>query len=62
MAQRRYEIVRYYRDRNKPCEVQKQDVSLEEAQAHCQDTKSRDREAGWFDGYRLQLHAGHPCP
>lgn len=51
MIQRWYEIVRFYADRPLHPEVRKTGLSLEEAQAHCQDPTTRE-EGVWFDGYR----------
>ncbi len=46
-----YEIVRFYSDSNKAQKVQKQGLTLEEAQEHC--SLESTHEAGvWFDGYR----------
>lgn len=53
-----YKIVRFYRDDNKPSEVIKAGLTLEEAQAHCNDPATRHQnysEVGWFDGYVAEL-------
>ena len=44
-----YKIIRFYKDhyRNR---VIKRGLTLEEAQAHCSDPKTR-KEGKWFDGY-----------
>jgi len=44
-----YKIIRFYKDhyRNR---VIKRGLTLEEAQAHCSDPKTR-KEGVWFDGY-----------
>ena len=44
-----YNIIRFYSD-DKPSKIVKRDVTLEEAQEHCNDPATS--EAGkWFDGY-----------
>ena len=50
----RYMIIRYFRDPSEPKRCIKLDLTLEEAQEHCNDEDSHDVEAGWFDGYTLQ--------
>lgn len=47
-----YNIVRFYRDSDTPSEVIREGLTLEEAQAHCQDETTRDSDGAWFDGYR----------
>jgi hypothetical protein len=60
-----YEVVRFYQDPDIPNEVIKSGLSLEEAQAHCNDPETSSStatspaarqltiDAGpWFDGYR----------
>ena len=44
-----YKVVRYFFDRNKEAKVIKTDLTLEEAQEHCQDESTEG--PGWFDGY-----------
>ena len=46
----RYKIVRFFQ--NKPEKIIKENVSLPEAQAHCE--KESTHGPGWFDGYREQ--------
>lgn len=51
-----YEIVRFHRDSEHPDHrrVMESDLTLEEAQAHCDDPQTREEdEQGtvWFDGY-----------
>ena len=49
----KYEIVRYFGpDVGKPPEVQRRNLTLEEAQKHCSDPSAEGD--GWFDGYREQ--------
>lgn len=45
-----YKIVRFYRD-DKPREIIKTGLTLEEAQAHCNDPATHNEAEGWFDGY-----------
>ena len=48
-----YKIIRFYKDkpvRSHGEEIIKKNVSLEEAQAHCNDPATAGD--GWFDGYR----------
>lgn len=42
-----YRIVRFHQ--NAPREVREERLTLEEAQAHCQDESTHGE--GWFDGY-----------
>lgn len=46
-----YEIVRFHADSNHPDhrQVMQKGLTLEEAQAHCNDPDTRGD--GWFDGY-----------
>ena len=50
-----FKIVRMFRDDSKQSEVIKTDLTLKEAQEHCQrdDTHEKDSEGNtiWFDGY-----------
>ena len=46
---RKYRIVRFYSD-SRPAEVKQVGLTLEEAQAHCQDPNTR-QDGVWFDGY-----------
>lgn len=52
-----YEIVRFYspdeQAQGKQDYVVKQDLTLKEAQAHCQDPTTHEF-GKWFDGYRRQ--------
>ena len=54
MERERYKIIRYFRD-NRPARVKKRDLTLEEAQKHCCDPKTRKEDADgsaiWFDGF-----------
>jgi hypothetical protein len=45
-----YRIVRFYRNKPGKNRVIKEGLTLEQAQAHCQDPKTAGK--GWFDGYR----------
>lgn len=45
-----YEIRRLYKSM-KPYSVVKQGLTLEEAQAHCNDPRTSNVDEGWFDGY-----------
>ncbi len=45
-----YKIIRFYRDSNKRSRTIKTRLTLEEAQKHCQDPKTR-KEGVYFDGY-----------
>ena len=48
--ERVYRIYRYYRQEGKRAKLIKTGLTLEEAQSHCSDEKTR--KAGvWFDGY-----------
>jgi len=48
LFEKRYNIVRYYfRGGNR---IQRTNVTLEEAQKHCNDPKTK-KEGKWFDGY-----------
>lgn len=52
-----YRIVRFYAD-DRPSKVMQVGLTLEEAQAHCNDPSTR--EAGvWFEGYS-QFKGGDP--
>ena len=44
-----YKIIRFYKNHNRN-RVIKRGLTLEEAQAHCRDPKTR-KEGEWFDGY-----------
>ena len=44
-----YNIVRYYKEAGKKSEIIEEDVTLAEAQAHCQDPATKGED--WFDGY-----------
>ena len=66
MTTKRYEVVRMYGYRRRDCDVIKSDLTLEEAQEHCNDPETSSRtcseetadklniEGIWFDGYREQ--------
>ena len=44
-----YRIVRHYSD-GRPSKVIKKNLSLKEAQEHCNDPRTK-KEGKWFDGY-----------
>jgi hypothetical protein len=46
----KYKIVRYFADADKPSKTIKKNVTLEEAQEHCNDPETK-KEGEWFDGY-----------
>lgn len=46
-----YKIVRFYRD-DRPKKTIKTGLTLEEAQAHCNDESTHG--ADWFDGYESE--------
>jgi hypothetical protein len=46
----KYKIVRSFADRDRTAVVIKKGLTLEQAQAHCRDPKTR-KEGEWFDGY-----------
>lgn len=48
----KYKIVRFYQDDNKPSEIIKTGLTLEQAQKHCQDPSTSGD--GWFDGFEDQ--------
>jgi len=45
-----YKIVRFYQEENHPSKIIERGLTLEEAQEHCKDPKTR-KEGVWFDGY-----------
>ena len=47
----RYNIVRFYRDPAKGSRTIRRNVTLDEAQEHCNDPATRDPAGKWFDGY-----------
>jgi len=47
-----YKIVRHYQDPDVDSEIIETDLTLEEAQAHCQ--REDTHGPGWFDGYTEQ--------
>ena len=51
-----YKIIRFYREENHPNhrKVIKTGLTLEEAQKHCKDPKTRKEEV-WLDGYEKEL-------
>lgn len=49
----KYMIVRFYRQEGKQAKIMQKGLTLEEAQTHCNDPKTR-KEGEWFDGYTLQ--------
>ena len=44
-----YKIVRFYRELAKPYKIIRTGLTLDEAQAHCEDESTHGE--GWFDGY-----------
>lgn len=48
-----YNIIRHYRDRKQPGVLIKSGLTLEEAQAHCNDPSTRE-DGVWFDGYQQE--------
>lgn len=47
-----YKVVRFFKNPEDGVrEVQATGLTLEEAQAHCQDPASRAHDGSWFDGY-----------
>lgn len=50
-----YKIVRFNRDSNIDKEIIKRGLTLEEAQSHCQDEATHEKDDSgnviWFDGY-----------
>lgn len=46
-----YMIIRFYRD-GTPAKIIKRGLSLEDAQAHCNNPKTAGD--GWFDGYESE--------
>jgi len=44
-----YKIIRFYKAHNRKRTI-KRGLTLEQAQAHCRDPKTR-KEGVWFDGY-----------
>ena len=51
-----YMIIRHHRDSARRNKVVRTCLTLEEAQTHCSDPKTR-KEGEWFDGYTEQLYA-----
>lgn len=54
-----YKIIRFYEDINKPNICIKRGLTLEEAQAHCNDPKTSSNcelpdGLNWFDGYTVE--------
>jgi len=45
-----YNIVRFYREEGKPSKVMARGLTLEQAQEHCRDPKTK-KDGVWFDGY-----------
>ena len=48
--EKRYKIVRFYRDKPDGRRTIQKGLTLEEAQKHCQNPKSCKKDV-WFDGY-----------
>lgn len=53
MDEKTYKIIRFHKDTNHPDDrkVIKDELTLKEAQDHCDDPSTCDEEGGWFDGY-----------
>jgi hypothetical protein len=47
---KKYEIIRFYKDGNRNRRVINRGLTLEEARRHCQDPKTR-KEGVYFDGF-----------
>lgn len=52
-----YQIVRYFRDENKPSKVIRRKLTLEEAKSHCSrewwnGQRTRAEDGSWFDGFK----------
>jgi len=47
-----YKIIRFFFRKGAPSVVMKRGLTLEEAQAHCNDPKTSGD--GWFDGYEKE--------
>lgn len=48
--QRKYKIIRYYRDEKQPNKILHDLLTLEQAKSHCNREDTR-KEGEWFDGY-----------
>lgn len=53
----KYVIIRFYKDDSKENKIIKRGLTLQEAQAHCQDPKTSGD--GWFDGYGQENDYGN---
>ena len=51
-----YKIIRFYKDENKSNRTIKRGLTLEEAQKHCNDDKTKGID--WFDGYTDEEQKG----
>ena len=51
--QQLYKIIRFFRERAHLSRVIKENLTLDEAQAHCRNPLTR-KEGEWFDGYEAQ--------
>ena len=51
--QQLYKIIRFFRKSEHLNEIVKRNLTLDEAQAHCQNPLTR-KEGEWFDGYEVQ--------
>ena len=47
-----YKIIRFYREISKSAEIVKTGLTLDEAQAHCNDPATSGE--NWFDGYEKE--------
>ena len=48
-----YKILRFFADASRPSEARQSGLTLQEAQAHCRDPRTR-KEGVWFDGYEQE--------
>ncbi len=48
-----YRIVRFYKERGKSRRVIKRNLTLEEAQQHCNDPAA-EKQGEWFDGFKSE--------
>jgi len=48
-----YKIIRFYRDRDISNKVIKRGLTLEQAQAHCEDHRTY-KKGEWFDGFKSE--------
>lgn len=48
-----YKIIRFYQERHKQSRVIKRGLTLEQAQAHCNDPAT-EKAGQWFDGFQSE--------